>query len=440
MEDNKGRHENIETNASEESNQNSENIESGVSEASEEGKERKENLESEERVKNAENTESVEKKEETFDLSSSYTNNLPMIFKKLNITLAITSYQTARLFFIKSDGKQLETNFKHYPRPMGIYADEERITLGTFSEVMEFKRSDDVLAKIKAGDLDDEENLTRKIKEKNKERIEAFRKRKKEELEEIKESDALYLPRASITTGMINIHDIAWGDEGLWVVNSTFSCLSTLSPDCSFISRWTPPFISELAPEDRCHLNGMAMKDGKPKYVTTFNQQDNRDSWTKENRHDGTLIDVDTNEILLDGLIMPHSPRYYRGYVYVCESGRGQVWRYDPKTKEKKLFIQLQGFTRGMNFHGGILFVGLSKSRASEVKNTLPLNEMYDETFSGMWLINMDDGSEIGHIKFKGDLHQIYDVAVIPEASGPTLLKNNSILTRHIFDYQEVTK
>ena len=131
----------------------------------------------------------------------------------------------------------------------------------------------------------------------------------------------------------------------------------------------------------------MAMKDGKPKYITTFNQFDEKDSWTKENKHNGTLIDIDTNEILIEGMIMPHSPKYYRGFVYVCESGRGQVWRYNPQTKEKKEIIKLQGFTRGVNFYGGLMFVGLSKSRASEIKNPIPLNQECEETFAGIWVI-----------------------------------------------------
>lgn len=372
------------------------------------------------------------------DFSSTYTDNLPKIFNKLNITLAVTSYQTARLIFVKSDGEKLETEFKQYPRPMGIYADANRITLGTFTEVLEFRRSDDILEKIKAGDLDQEENFSKKVLEKDKEKMEELIKYRKEELEEVKKSDALYLPRASITTGMINIHDIAWGEEGLWVVNSTFSCLSTLSPDHSFVARWKPPFISELLPEDRCHLNGMAMKDGKPKYVTTFNRFDEKDSWTKENRHDGTLIDIESNEILLEGLIMPHSPRYHKGFVYVCESGTGKIWKYNPRTKEKTELIKLQGFTRGVNFYGGLMFVGLSKSRASQIKNPIPLSKEYEETFSGIWVINLEDGSEIGYIKFEGDVDQIYDIAVIPNATQASLLEGHSSLIRHIFDYKEI--
>ncbi|MEA3354462.1 MAG: TIGR03032 family protein [Campylobacterota bacterium] len=381
---------------------------------------------------------SEEQKESEFDFSSISTDNFPKILKALNISLAVTSYQSARLILIRSDGNTIDTNLKTFPRPMGIYADKDRITLGTFNQVLEFKRSDDILENIKSGSLDSTGNFSKKVLEKDKEEMEKLREQRDKEIEEIKQADSLYLHRASLTTGMINIHDIAWGDEGLWVVNSTFSCLSTLSPNNSFIARWKPEFISELVPEDRCHLNGMAMLEGRPKYVTTFNMEDSKDSWSQGRIDYGTLIDIDTNEILIEGMIMPHSPKVYKDDVYVCESGLGVVWRYNPKTKEKTEVVKLQGFTRGLYFYGGIMFVGLSQVRASEIKNPTPLSIEYDETYAGVWMINLETNEEIGHIKFDGDVDQIYDIAVIPGSTMPELLDVNSSLTRHIFDFTEV--
>jgi len=376
-------------------------------------------------------------KEIAFDFSSTYTDNLPKILSALNISLVVTSYQSDRLFFIRSNGKDIDTNFKEFERPMGIYADDNRITLGTFNQVLEFKRSNEILEKIKIGSLDNEEKFTKKVLEKDKEQMEELRKNRKKELEKVKNADTFFLPRGSITTGMINIHDIAWGDEGLWVVNSTFSCLSTLSSDYNFVARWKPPFITELVPEDRCHLNGMAMKNGRPKYVTTFSKMNEKDSWAKKNKHDGTLIDVDTNEILLDGLIMPHSPKYYKKNVYFCESGTGKVLKFNPETKELDLIIKLQGFPRGLIFYGELMFVGLSKSRASDINNRIPIDEEYDETYSGIWIINLEDNSEIAHIKFDGDIYQIYDIAIIKGAINPELITLDNSLVRHIFDFSE---
>ena len=76
--------------------------------------------------------------------------------------------------------------------------------------------------------------------------------------------DACYLPRSCHVTGNIGVHELAWAGDELWVVNTRFSCLCTLDPDYSFVPRWRPPFVSALAAEDRCHLNGLAVADGGP--------------------------------------------------------------------------------------------------------------------------------------------------------------------------------
>jgi uncharacterized protein (TIGR03032 family) len=377
--------------------------------------------------------------EQTFDFSSVSTDNVPKILKALNISLVLTSYQSDRLILIRSDGQTIDTNLQSFPRPMGVYADKERITLGIETQVVEFKCADKLLEQIQNGELDNTGNFSKKVLEKDPERFEALKKQRDEEIAEVKQADSLYLHRASLTTGMINIHDIAWGDEGLWVVNSTFSCLSTLSPDSSFVARWRPKFISELVPEDRCHLNGMAMVDGRPKYVTTFNKEDSKDSWSGVKIYDGTLIDIDTDEILIEGLIMPHSPKVYGEEVYVCESGYGIVWKYNPKTKTKVQIVKLQGFTRGLYFYGGLMFVGLSKVRASDVQKPLPISKEYDETYSGIWIINLKDNTQVGYIKFEGNVDQIYDISIIPQSMQPQLLNISSSIMRHVYDFMEET-
>ena len=376
-----------------------------------------------------------------FNFSSTFSDNFPGILKSLNISLAVTSYQSKRLFFVRTDGEVIDTNFKHFPRPMGVYADQERLTLGTLTQVIDFRRNDGILEQLQNKDFDAEEKLTKKVLPKQKkEQNEALKQQQKIQQIEFKKADALFIPRATLTTGMINIHDIAWGDEGLWVVNSTFSCLATLSPDHSFIPRWKPHFISELSPEDRCHLNGMAMRDGKPAYVTTFNKYNNRDSWHKSTEFDGTLMDVETNKILVDGLCMPHSPRYHEGKVYYCDSGKGLVCSYDPETGLSKTLIKLQGFPRGMDFYGPLMFVGLSRVRATDVKRPAPISKEFDETFCGIRVIDLENCATIASIDFQGDIDQIYDIAVVPDACSPDLIEPGNYQARHIFDYPPLAK
>lgn len=380
---------------------------------------------------------SPEPSEKQFDFGSVHSDNFPKILHGLKISLAVTSYQAQRLFFVRSSGDSIEINCKYFPRPMGVYADRERLTLGTLSQVVEFKRNDGLLRRICRGELDQTGDMPRKLLEKDAEKMRELLERRNQELAAVKQADALYLARAALTTGMINIHDIAWGDEGLWVVNSTFSCLATLSPACSFVARWKPPFISRLVPEDRCHLNGMAMQNGRPAYVTTFNRNDCRDSWVNSDANEGTLINITTNKIVLDGLSMPHSPRCYRNRVYLCDSGKGEILMYDPETGKSSTVIKLRGFPRGINFYGPLMFVGLSQVRPSEKRTPPPIAAEFGETWSGIWVINLEDHSEVAFIRFTGDVQQLYDIAIIPDSVHPELIDNSDSLIRHTFDYQE---
>ncbi|WDE05964.1 TIGR03032 family protein [Thalassomonas viridans] len=417
--------------------------------------------------------------DDELDFECQYSDNLPAILKELNISLAFTSYQAGRLMLIRSDGHKLDVNFKSFPRPMGLAATEDGLTLGIFTQIINFQREDGLLAQIKQPLPGIEEDITApRIKPKQadkdiatdggapsaeeapsaaKEPAEELsakeqenREKQKQYLEKLyapmdERVDACFITRSAHYSGMINIHDIDWGDEGLWVVNSSFSCLCTVEPDYSFVPRWKPHFISELVPEDRCHLNGMTLKDGKPAYVTTFSKFDSAGKWRKGAKFDGTLMSVADNAVLVDGLAMPHSPRWYNDRVYFCNSGLGQICSYQPDSKITQTLAEVPGFTRGMDFYGPIMFAGLSKVREADVTKPAPLAQKYDETYSGIWLFNLEDTGEdgqlkeIGHIRFTGNVDQIYDVAVIPYCSFPELIEASHPRMRNHFCHPELS-
>jgi len=101
------------------------------------------------------------------------------------------------------------------------------------------------------------------------------------------------------------------------VVNTRFSCLSTRDANFSFVPRWRPKFISSLAAEDRCHLNGLAMREGRPRYVTALGESDARAGWREKKASRGCLIDVESGEIISSELSIPHSPRWHERRLWV---------------------------------------------------------------------------------------------------------------------------
>lgn len=403
---------------------------------------------------------------QVMDYSAEYSANLPALLKQLNIALAFTSYQAGRLMLVRSDGEQLDVNYKSFPRPMGLTVTANSLTLGIFTQVVKFQREDGLLAQMKQPltpieqditaprlqpktaeavktaqpGLAEDEALTAEQQENIRQQQERWQQHQQQLMSPVDERvDSCFITRSAHYTGMINIHDIDWGTEGLWAVNSSFSCLCTLSPDASFIPRWKPHFITELVPEDRCHLNGMTLKDGKPAYVTTFSTFNEAGMWRKGHKFDGTLMDVEQNEILLRGLAMPHSPRYYRGKVYYCNSGEGQLCCFDPKTGQNEVLAEVPGFTRGMDFYGPVLVMGLSKVRQSDVTSPAPLAKKYQDTCSGIWLFHLDKGQMIATLKFTGNVDQIYDVAVLPNCSFPELIEPSHPRMRNHFCFPPLT-
>lgn len=188
--------------------------------------------------------------------------------------------------------------------------------------------------------------------------------------------DALYIPQVGYITGDIDIHDLAVdGDGELVFVNTLFSCLATTSETHSFKSLWQPPFITRLAAEDRCHLNGLAMENGRPRYVTSVSQADVNDGWRDKRVDGGVVIDVTTNEIVADGLSMPHSPRLYRDKLWLLNSGTGEFGTVDRDKGRFEPVAFCPGYLRGLAFCGDFAIVGLSESRHNKTFDDLPLKD-----------------------------------------------------------------
>ena len=181
------------------------------------------------------------------------------------------------------------------------------------------------------------------------------------------------MPRATYYIGDIHAHDVAISGERIVFVATRFSCLATLGFDYSFTPLWKPSFVSDLVPEDRCHLNGLAMLDGRPKYVTALGTTDVAGGWREKKATGGVLIDVDSGEVVLGGLSMPHSPRLHQGKIWLLNSGAGQLTAVDPASGAAAMVCELPGYTRGLCLVGDYALIGLSKIREKHIFGGLPV-------------------------------------------------------------------
>ena len=243
-------------------------------------------------------------------------------------------------------------------------------------------------------------------------------------LEPVGKHDACYLPRRIHVTGDIDIHELAWDcNNELWLVNTRFCCLCTLDAEHSFHPRWRPRFVSALAPEDRCHLNGLAIVDGRPKYVTALGETDTLAGWRENKAKGGILMDIESNEILLRGLSMPHSPRWHQGKLWLLESGEGSLAQVDLERCTWQTVAQLPGFTRGIDFVGPLAFIGLSQVRESAVFSGIPLVDRAHERTCGVWVVNIETGQTVGFLRFEAGVQEIFAVQVLRGMRFPELLE-----------------
>lgn len=233
--------------------------------------------------------------------------------------------------------------------------------------------------------------------------------------------DACYLTRGALCTGAINGHELARAGEDLWAVNTLFSCLCTLDDRHSFVPRWRPPFISAYAPEDRCHLNGLAMDAGRPRYVTVFGTTDTPGGWRPGKVGGGCLLDVPSGEVVARGLAMPHSPRVHGGAVWLLDSGRGRLVRVDVQDGSIETVAELPGYTRGLALCGSLAFVGLSMARESATFGGLPVADRHERLRCGVAIVELTSGRTIGFLDFRTGIEEIFDVQLAHGVRSPMI-------------------
>lgn len=308
-------------------------------------------------------------------------------------SLAFTTYQTGKVFFIGLGPDQSLSIFERtFNRCMGLYAtaDAHTVYMSSLYQLWRFEQ--------------------------------AFQPHQFHD-----GYDALYIPQVGYVTGDLDIHDIVVDGDGRPVfVNTLFSCLATTSTTHSFVPLWQPPFISKLAAEDRCHLNGVALVDGQPRYVTSVSRADVGDGWREHRAKGGVLLEVPSGEVVVAGLSMPHSPRYYRGRLWLLDSGRGYFGYADLSAGRFEPVAFCPGYMRGLAFVGDFAVVGLSLARHNKTFQGLRLDEELARrevaARCGVQVIDLRSGDVVHSLRIEGVVEELYDVVALPGVRRPMAL------------------
>ena len=316
------------------------------------------------------------------DIRCSHSESLPALLAQLRPSVLISTYQTGHLVVVSAREGRLTLAFNQFERAMGIAVKPGTIAVCTRKEVWFLRNAPDIAARLPG------------------------------------KPDACFLARTSHFTDDIHAHEAAWVEGGaragseFWIVNTLFSCLSALDPYYSFAPRWRPPFISALRPEDRCHLNGVAVVNGQPRCVTALAETDTPSGWRAVKHNGGCLIEVPGGQLLARGLSLPHSPRVEGNQIFFLHSGQGELAVADAKIGAVTSVASVPGVSRGLAIHGGYAFIGLSKARPT--LEGVPIVADRDKLRCGLWVVDLRTGVIAAHLEFCMGVEEVFDVQVLP--------------------------
>ena len=312
-----------------------------------------------------------------------YSPNVPELLTELGCSLIISTYQAGKLVFISAKDKtKLVQLGKTIQKPMGVAFDGERLAVAGNQNIFIYS-SAPLLAKGYPRQPDVYDNI--------------------------------FVPRAQYYTSLLDIHDLVWIDDKLLMVNTRFSCLCWLDDKYNFLPFWKPNFISQLMPEDRCHLNGVAIKDNKPMYVSMLGISDEPGGWRANKTNGGIIMHIDSGEIIAGNLAMPHTPRLIEGELYALLSASGELIKINTNNGKIDIIKKFNGYTRGMAYYKGFLFIACSKIR-EKYSSFSDLSIASTSTEARIAIMHLNSGNIIAEIKYQNSVEEIYDVQVITDA------------------------
>lgn len=322
------------------------------------------------------------------EVNYAYGKELGEVLTRLGISVLLSTYQANKLVVVSGVDAMIELSFHNFDRPMGMAVDPSLNRLA-------------VATRDKIWIANNEIVIARQLSP---------------------PAGSCFLCRRAHVTGDVQAHQLGWADDGLWFVNTRFSCLCTLDDRNSFVPRWRPAFVSELAAEDRCHLNGLATENGRPRYATALAQTDVAEGWRPEKHEAGCLIDVESNEVVAQGFAMPHSPVAMGHHVLLLDSGRGSLVRVTARTGKVSVIGRFPGYTRGLAVHGHVAVVGLSKIRETATFGNLPISERQCDLKCGFAIVDLRTGTLLSRFEFKTGVDEIFDIAIVPHP-GRTVVR-----------------
>ena len=131
-----------------------------------------------------------------------YTLNFGPLLARLGGSLLVSTYHAGKLISVSADGDKLQLGFHNFDRAMGLAVSPRRIAVGSRTQVWFLNAAHDLAARVAPAGR----------------------------------HDACYLTRSAHVTGDIQLHEMAWAGDELWLVN--------VGRDTQFFYRLRPPLAA----------------------------------------------------------------------------------------------------------------------------------------------------------------------------------------------------
>ena len=310
------------------------------------------------------------------------------------LSVFVTTYQAGKLVIVRADGDHLNTHFR-LPQPDGPGAGGRSAGPGYAPPGLGIPQRPGVAAEVPPAGS----------------------------------HDACFLPRSCHVTGDVRIHEMAWAGDELWFVNTRFSCLCTLDRYHSFVPRWRPPFVTALTPEDRCHLNGLGVVDGRPRYVTALGATDSAAGWRADKARGGVLIDVPSGEMIATAAVDAAFAPLVRRETLAAGVGHGHIRRRGPglgPVRTDRRATRLHPWTR---LPRRFAFIGLSQVRETAVFSGIPITESLRPSGpAASGSSTSIPGRTVAFLRFEDAVQEIFAVQVVPGRRYPDLINDDPTL------------
>lgn len=330
-------------------------------------------------------------------MQSVYSEGFLATLQQAGLSVFLTMPLCGIVAVLRADGDCLNTHLAEFRKPTGLAVQNDRMVLATLNQVVEFRNVPDACNRL------------------------------------TEHRDACFLPRSSSWTGNVLSHELGIAGDDVVFVNTQFSCVARRSSRFNFVPIWMPPFLTRSIPGDCCHLNGLALRDGAPRYATALGESDIPGGWRENAIDGGVVIDIQANEVLSRGLSMPHSPRWHNNELWLLQSGTGGLGKIDLRSGGYEEMIRLPGFTRGLSFHGNLAFVGVSSVRdrayfGAALKNGESMNRC------GVWIIEATSATVLGMLEFVNP-DELFAVEVLSGVKSPEIINMDNTLIDSVFQF-----